>query len=221
MPTLDLDALCNPPPTDVYTHDPQPIYRFDDYIKLYERHCVQSGYPFDPTRFDPKVYKYEEPVKEVVPARDVVCSNFMDHVRVRLEVEEATEKVTIVVDTILHDLYVNYWSKSDQPPLNELVVAFKKLGADDAFLKKIISRHDKIQSVCKNFDLDKIFKPKSKPKKKKEEEAPPPPPPDDEDEREDDDDEEEEFEGMDVEENEDDEDQGVDDDEFVDDLDEE
>ncbi|AUT19138.1 hypothetical protein DSLPV1_167 [Dishui lake phycodnavirus 1] len=211
MPTLDLDALCNPRETDWYAFAPQPIYRFDDYIALYERHCRAAGLEFDPDRFDPKVYKYE-PAPPTVALTKFTCeSSYGDTIRVKLEVDEAAEKVSIVINTVLKDLFEKYWSQGVQPPLNDLVVAFKKLGADDGFLKKIIQKHDKIQSVCKNFDIDKAFKPKSKPKKsksKKEEE-----PVEEEEEIEPAEDaereeaeEEEEFEGMDVEEVEDDED---------------
>jgi len=218
MPTLDLDAICNPPPTEGYKFVPQPIYRFDDYIALYERHCKAVGYPFDPSRFDPKLYKYVPPEQTVSSVKYPFSSHISDRIHVHLEVEEETERISIVVNTALHDLYEKYWSKNEQPPLNELVVAFKKLGADDTFLKKIIKRHDKIRSVCKKFDIDKAFKPKSKPKnsKKKKEEVPPP---DEFEEDHEEEEEEEEFEGMDVEEIEDDEDdQG--DEEFIEEMDE-
>jgi hypothetical protein len=211
MPTFDLDAICNPPPTELHRYEPQPIYRFDDYIALYERVCKQQGFEFDASRFDPKVYKYEPPAP-TVEREKFDYGEFGDRVRVRLDVDENTERVTIAVDTVLNDLFSKYWAKGEQPPLNELVVTFKKLGADDAFLKKIIKRHDRIRSVCKKFDLDRAFKPKAKPKKKKQKEE------DVEEEMVDDDEpreeEEEEFEGMDVEENEDDDEcQGGDDDE--------
>lgn len=224
MPTLDLDAICKPPPTHVHTHDPQPIYRFDDYIALYERHCRQQGLPFDATRFDPKVYKYEPPAP-TVKSEEFRCGLFGDRMRVRFEVDEETESIRLIVDTILLDLHSKYWQKGEQPPLNELVVAFKKLGADDTFLKKIITRHDKIQSVCKKFDIDKVFKPKAKPKKStttkvtkvtKIEDVIPE---DDDPAEPNEDEEEEEFEGMDIEENEEDEDQLVDEEEFIEDMD--
>jgi DNA-directed RNA polymerase delta subunit len=219
MPTLDLEAICKPPPTESYKFVPQPIYRFDDYIALYERHCKEVGYPFDPTRFDPKLYKYvAAPEQTGEPVKAPLSSHVSDRIRVHLDVEEQTERITIVLNTTLHDLYEKYWSKNDQPPLNELVVAFKKLGADDAFLKKIIKRHDKIRSVCKKFDLDKAFKPKSKSKNLKKKKEDVPPPPDELEEDREEEEEEEEFEGMDVEENDEDEDdQGE---EFMEDMDE-
>lgn len=225
MPTLDLDAICNPPETTWHVHDPQPIYRFDDYIKLYERHCVQAGIPFDSERFDPKVYKYE-PLEEVSFAENGFrCPEFGDRLGVRLDVDE-NDKVKLVVNTVLRDLFESSWSKGEKPSMNNLVVAFKKLGADDTFLKQIIKRHGQIQSVCKKFDLDRVFKPKSKPKTKT---AKPPKPSvvvdeeeENENERDDEEDEEEEeFEGLDVEANEDEEDQACqDDEEFIDDMDE-
>jgi hypothetical protein len=230
MPTLDLDAICNPPPTDSYKYEPAPIYRFDDYIALYERHARAEGRTFDPTRFDPEVYRQKSPPPPTVECEKLAWRTFHDAVQldVQLVVDEETDYVTIVVGSVLNDLFTQYWSKSEQPPLKELVVAFKKLGADDAFLKKIIKRHDRIRSVCEKFDLDKVFKPKAKPKPKakkakKEEELPLPTEDEDiiaedvgEDDRDDDEDEDEDFEGMDVEENEDDDDQAVDDEEFVD-----
>ena len=219
MPTFDLDAICNPPPTELHRYEPEPIYRFDDYIALYERVCKQQGFEFDPSRFDPKVYKYVPPEPTVEPEK-FDCGEFGDRVRVRLDVDENTERVTIAVDSVLNDLFSKYWANGEQPPLNELVVTFKKLGADDAFLKKIIRRHDRIRSVCKKFDLDKAFKPKSKPKKKKqkqEEVVPVDAEVEVDDDEEPCEEEEEEFEGMDVEENEDDDEcQGDDDEEYID-----
>lgn len=225
MPPFDLDAICNPPETTWHAHDPQPIYRFDDYIALYERHCRASGHPFDPTRFDPKVYKYE-PVHETVESQSqhFRCEPFGDLLRVRLNVDEDTETVKIAVNTALSELFASSWARGVKPSLNDLVLTFKKLGADDTFLKQIIKKHGQIQSVCKKFDIDRAFKPKSRPKttatKKVKEVVKAVDEENDEDEREE---EEEEFEGLDVEENEDDEDlacQDGDDEEFVDDMDE-
>ena len=231
MPTLDLEAICKPPPTRVYVHEPAPIYRFDDYIALYERHARAEGWTFDPTRFDTKVYRQKSPRPPTVECEKLAWRTFNDAVQldVQLMVDEETEYVTIVVGSVLHDLFLKYWSKSLQPPLNELVVAFKKLGAEDAFLKKIIKRHDQIRSVCEKFDLDKVFKPKAKPKpkaKKSKKEKQEEPPEDiatvdehvvevDEEHDDDEEEEDEDFEGMDVEEN-DDEDDQVNDEEFVD-----
>lgn len=220
MPTqpFDLDAICHPPEIEPKGYEPQPIYRFDDYIALYERVCKEQGYEFDASRFDPKVYKYEPPPPTVKPKK-FDCGEFCDHVCVSLDVDEDTERVTLHTDTVLNDLFSKHWAKGHQPPLNELVVTFKKLGADDAFLKKIIKRHDKIRSVCENFDLDKAFKPKSKPKKKKKQKEKEKKVDQEEEEREEEEVEEheEEFEGMDVEENEeDDECQGDDEEEYID-----
>jgi len=225
MPTLDLDAICNPPPSRVYTYEPAPIYRFEDYIALYERHARAEGWTFDPARFDPKVYRRKSPPPPTVECEKLAWRTFNDAVQldVQLIVDEETEYVTIVVGSVLHDLFTKYWSKTEQPPLNELVIAFKKLGADDAFLKKIINRHDQIQSVCEKFDLDKVFKPKAKPKpkakkaKKEKQEEDVVAIEEDvvEDEHDDEEEDDEDFEGMDVEDNEDEDDQ-ANDEEFVD-----
>jgi len=218
-PPFDLKAICKPPPTETFVYKPQPIYRFDDYIALYERVCKEQGYEFDASKFDPEVYKCEPPPPVVEPEK-FDFGAFGDRAIVHLDVDE-DDNITVAVDTVLNDLWSKSWGMGKQPPLNDLVVTFKKLGADDSFLKKIIKRHDRIRSVCKNFDLDKAFKPKSKPKKKKQkqkevEEAPK----DDiveEREEEEEEEDEEEFEGMDVEDNEeDDECQGEDDEEYID-----
>lgn len=194
-----LEYLTNPPETNWYKHERLPVYRHKDYVDALERDYLSKGLEFDRAKFE------FDDLEDPVTVRKPPEREFPDpkHVPVTVVVMK-NNKVKVACHTAWTNLWERYYDKGRAPPLRAIVQAYKAIGCDDDFLKKVIKSHDaKVRDgkiLAKH--IQKVFKMQEKKKKvvtKKaaaaEEEAETPPTDDDDedDERELDMDDEEGF----------------------------
>lgn len=191
-----LYSIVHPPPTQHYSHIPQPIYRKDDYLRLLAKNRAELG-------LEPKelfIPDYDAPSHVIhVPECHVRVVN---PIHLQLKVLK-NGLIRIKLNTAIGELHDKYYTKQKSPSLKVLVQTYKSVGYSNVFLEKIIKSYDKKIKITEAFNMDTAFgkEPVKKSKKKKEEAEEPE---EDEDDEEEEDDPVEDGE-MDVEHDEDDE----------------
>jgi len=157
-----LEYLTDPPETNWYKHERLPVYRHKDYVDALERDYLSKGLAFDRTKFE--FDDLEEPVTVGKPA----SYEFPDpkHVPVTVAVMK-NNKVKVTCHTAWTTLWERYYDKGRTPPLRSIVQAYKAIGCDDDFLKKVIKRHDTKVKDSKFLakHIQKVFKMQEKKKK--------------------------------------------------------
>ncbi len=162
----------------------EPVYKYDDYIRLLEGNNKAMGIPFtDPNLpvvrvFEP-VYKYDVykpvdlervPVPLPLPPLKEPELEFSDRVQVLLTVLK-NGKVRVKTNTAIATLHETYLKKLKQPPLKAILQAYKSYGFSQVFLDTLKVKYEKKQAFTKR--IGKIFsdiferKPVPKPKPKK------------------------------------------------------
>jgi len=162
----------------------EPVYKYDDYIRLLEGNNKAMGIPFtDPNLpvvrvFEP-VYKYDVykpvdlervPVPLPLPPLKEPELEFSDRVQVLLTVLK-NGKVRVKTNTAIATLHETYFKKLKQPPLKAILQAYKSYGFSQVFLDTLKVKYEKKQAFTKR--IGKIFsdiferKPVPKPKPKK------------------------------------------------------
>ena len=163
-PGTFLHSIVRPPPTKFHTHVHQPIYRKEDYLRLYAKNRAELG-------LEPKeliIPDYEAPVH--VPTVPECHVRVVHPIHLQVKVLKSGI-IRVKLNTVMGELHDNFYSKQKSPPLKTLVQAYKSIGYSNEFLEKIIKTHDKKMKITNGFNLDVIFnkEPVKKPKKKKEE----------------------------------------------------
>ena len=157
-----LEYLVNPPETNWYRHERLPVYRHKDYVDALEREYLEKGLEFERSKFE--FDDLEEPITVEKPR----VRKFPDpkHVPVTLTVMK-NNKVKVTCQTAWTTLWERYYDKGKAPPLRAIVQAYKAVGCDDDFLKKVIKSHDAKVRDSKLFakHIQKVFKMEEKKKK--------------------------------------------------------
>ena len=209
-PGTFLHGIVHPPPTKHHVHVVQPIYRKNDYIRLYTKHVTELGLKAKELR----IPEWNQPVtEERVPECHIDVVNPI-HLQLRILKNGI---VRVKLNTIMGDLHDAYYSKQKSAPLKAIIQAYKSIGYSNTFLEKIIKSHDKKIKITESFNIDTTFGKEPVKKKKKKEEPDPQPALEEEDEEEEEEDDPGEDGEMDVERDDDDEvvDQNAE--EFIDD----
>jgi len=210
-PGTFLHGIVHPPPTKHHVHIVQPIYRKNDYIRLYMKHVTELG-------LKPKELHIPEWIPPVTEERVPECHiDVVNPIHLQLRILKSGI-VRVKLNTVIGDLHDAYYSKQKSAPLKAIVQAYKSIGYSNTFLEKIIKSHDKKIKITQSFNMDTAFgKEPVKKKKKKEEEPEPQPDLEEEDDEEEEEDDPGEDGEMDVERDDDDEvvDQNAE--EFIDD----
>jgi hypothetical protein len=157
-----LEYLTNPPETNWYKHERLPVYRHKDYVDALERDYLSKGLAFERAKFE------FDDLEDPVTVRKPLEREFPDpkHVPVTVTVMK-NNKVKVTCHTAWTNLWERYYDKGRSPPLRAIVQAYKAIGCDDDFLKKVIKSHDaKVRDgkiLAKH--IQKVFKMQEKKKK--------------------------------------------------------
>jgi len=156
--------IVNPKPTQFHIHIKKPIFRYEDYINLYNRQ-----YGIEKRVFDlPPEPIYKNPIIVENPRIGA-----LDTIGVSITVLKSG-KVRLKINTAMYELYEKYYKKNKVPPNKTLLKAYKSLGFSDVFMANIEKKLSQQSKISKIFGerIDKVF---NKPTKKKKPEPEPEP----------------------------------------------
>jgi hypothetical protein len=147
-------------PAVVFDHTRRPIIcqeRTSEYFRLLKRNNEYYDIPFT----TPDVRELTVVNKPVIIPEKYI--DYLDQVQVTLCIlKSGRVNVKFVFDAAL--LYEKYYSQIKQPPLEELMIAYKNLGYSSEFVQSFVNKHTKRLAFCAKVNLDKIF---AKPKRQK------------------------------------------------------
>ena len=154
-------------PTQFYEPKKAPIYMTESYLKMLKSNNERMGIPYiEPVL--PEATRHPDPAISKEPVL-----TFGDRVYVTLKVLKSGI-VRVKVSGAIAALYEKYYKRVVQPPIKEIVQAYKSHGFSKEFLEKIKKSHDKKMVFAKKVPkiLEKIFdkEPVKKPKKEKKKE---------------------------------------------------
>lgn len=139
----------------------QPVYMKDVYVSLITRHYEEMGLPrpefIDEIPDLPRAPPPSPPDPEpILPSLDTVT--------VRLDYDEEQGTVKCHVSGALCDLHEAFYTKAVQPPIDEVVNAYRDLGFSEKYLETLLKKHHARLALIEKADLNKIFKVDSGPK---------------------------------------------------------
>jgi len=136
----------------------QPVYMKHVYASLITRHYEDMGLP--PPDF---IDKIPDPPRAPPPTPPDPGPTLLsaDTVNVRLEYDEVQGSVKCHLSAALCTLHEAFYSKAVQPPIDEVVNAYRELGFSEKYLEKLLKKHETRLARIEKVDLNKIFKPDS------------------------------------------------------------
>lgn len=168
--TFLYDIINTKPPT-VYKYEKAPVYDKHIYLKFLEKNNKQLGIPYEEPNL-PDAVPYERPKPPDEPELE-----FGDRIQVVLKVLKSGI-VRVKVNCAIATMYDKYYKQRKQPPIKNIIQAYKAHGFSKEFLEKIKKSHDKKMVFAKKvpgilakvFDKEPVKKPKKEKKKEPEEE---------------------------------------------------
>lgn len=139
----------------------QPVYMKDAYVSLITRHYEEMGLP-RPEFIDEIPDLPRAPPPSPPDPEPTLAS--ADTVSVRFEYDEEHQTVKCHVSAALCHLHEAFYAKGLQPPIDEVVDAYRELGFSEKYLETLLKKHDARLARIEKVDLNKIFKVDSGPK---------------------------------------------------------
>ena len=113
-----------------------PIYQLDAYLDLRERYDRQLGIEFDRAAYVQSLAPLAVPEKKKPERQPHTPVSMFDKVYVRIRYTETGVCVKLL--SKMFTIYEKYYTRGKQPPIDELVDAYKEHGYGEKFLLNVI-----------------------------------------------------------------------------------
>jgi len=146
------------------------VYRKKDYIDGLRKNYIECG-------LDPK--KVDELDRKIPDEIDLTYNNQPNKMvideweTVKVKIEYNEDKIKLIIDTSLWDMFDSYYTKALNPPIELKVKAFRSMDVSEDFIKNMIKKDEtnKLFATKAGKIIEKIFdkepvKKAPKPKKK-------------------------------------------------------